>query len=108
LPGTRRVVSVRMDYGTADDEAAWSTLAAGERAYVARYALGRDYHKVMRNRLQKLSDRIVAAIGPLGYRVFVDSAPVLERALARNAGLGWIGQNACVIHQNPRHWFFLG
>ena len=108
LPGTRRVVSVRMDYGTADDDAAWETINDGERAYVARYALGRDYHKVLRNRLQKLSDRIVAEIGPLGYRVFVDSAPVLERALARNAGLGWIGKNACVINNNAGSFFFLG
>ena len=108
LPGTRRVVSVRMDYGTADDDAAWATINDGERAYVARYALGRDYHKVLRNRLQKLSDRIVAEIGPLGYRVFVDSAPVLERALARNAGLGWIGKNACVINKNAGSFFFLG
>lgn len=108
LPGTRRVVSVRMDYGTAEDEVAWATLADGDRAYVARYALGRDYHKVMRNRLQKLSERIIAAIGPLGYRVFVDSAPVLERALARNAGLGWIGKNACVINKNAGSFFFLG
>ena len=108
LPGTRRVVSVRMDYGTADDDAAWATINDGERAYVARYALGRDYHKVLRHRLQKLSDRIVAEIGPLGYRVFVDSAPVLERALARNAGLGWIGKNACVINKNAGSFFFLG
>lgn len=108
LPGTRRVVSVRMDYGTADDDAAWETINDGERAYVARYALGRDYHKVLRNRLQKLSDRIVAEIGPLGYRVFVDSAPVLERALARNAGLGWIGKNACVINKDAGSFFFLG
>ncbi len=108
LPGTRRVVSVRMDYGTGDDDAAWATLADGERAYVARYALGRDYHKLMRNRLQKLADHIVAVIGPLGYRVFVDSAPVLERALARNAGLGWIGKNACVINKDAGSWFFLG
>jgi epoxyqueuosine reductase len=108
LPGTRRVVSVRMDYGTADDAGAWATIADGERAYVARYALGRDYHKVLRHRLQTLSDRIIDAIGPLGYRVFVDSAPVLERALARNAGLGWIGKNACVINKQAGSFFFLG
>jgi epoxyqueuosine reductase len=108
LPGTLRVVSVRMDYGTGDDAAAWDTLADGERAYVARYALGRDYHKLMRTRLQKLADRIAAAVGDFGYRVFVDSAPVLERALARNAGLGWIGKNACLIDRNSGSWFFLG
>ena len=107
-PGTLRVISVRMDYGTADDAAAWSTLNDGSRAYVARYALGRDYHKVMRARLQKLADRIGTHVGDFGYRVFVDSAPVLERALARNAGLGWIGKNACVINRNAGSWFFLG
>jgi epoxyqueuosine reductase len=108
LPGTLRVVSVRMDYGTGEDAEAWNTLAAGERAYVARYALGRDYHKLMRARLQQLADRIAAAVGDFGYRVFVDSAPVLERALARNAGLGWIGKNACLIDKNSGSWFFLG
>jgi epoxyqueuosine reductase len=108
LPGTLRVVSVRMDYGTGEDAAAWDTLADGERAYVARYALGRDYHKLMRARLQKLADRIAAAVGGFGYRVFVDSAPVLERALARNAGLGWIGKNACLIDRDSGSWFFLG
>jgi len=108
LPGTLRVVSVRMDYGTGDDAAAWRTLAEGERAYVARYALGRDYHKLMRARLQKLAERIASEIGDFGYRVFVDSAPVLERALARNAGLGWIGKNACLIDKNSGSWFFLG
>ena len=107
-PGTLRVISVRMDYGTADDATAWSTLSDGSRAYVARYALGRDYHKVMRARLQKLADRIGTHVGDFGYRVFVDSAPVLERALARNAGLGWIGKNACVINRNAGSWFFLG
>ena len=108
IPGTLRVVSVRMDYGTGDDADAWATLTDSERAYVARYALGRDYHKLMRARLQKLSDRIAECIGPFGYRVFVDSAPVLERALARNAGLGWIGKNTCLINKNAGSWFFLG
>jgi len=108
VPGTLRVISVRMDYGTGDDGAAWATLAAGGDAYVARYALGRDYHKLMRNRLQKLSDRIAAAVGEFGYRVFVDSAPVLERALARDAGLGWIGKHSCLINRSAGSWFFLG
>jgi epoxyqueuosine reductase len=108
VPGTLRVISVRMDYGTGDDAGAWATLADGDAAYVARYALGRDYHKVIRNRLQKLADRIVAAIGPFGYRAFVDSAPVLERALARDAGLGWIGKHSCLINKDAGSWFFLG
>lgn len=108
LPGTLRVVSVGLDYGRRDDAEAWETLADGERAYVARYALGRDYHKLMRNRLQKLAQRIAEEIGPFGFRVFVDSAPVLERALARNAGLGWIGKHTCLIDRNGGSWFFLG
>ena len=108
VPGTLRVISVRMDYGTGDDAAAWATLEEGERAYVARYALGRDYHKVLRNRLQKLCDRIAAQVGPFGYRAFVDSAPVLERALARDAGLGWIGKHSCLINKDAGSWFFLG
>jgi epoxyqueuosine reductase len=108
VPGTLRVISVGLDYGRRDDEEAWQTLADGERAYVARYALGRDYHKLMRQRLQKLSDRIAEEVGPFGHRVFVDSAPVLERALARNAGLGWIGKHTCLIDKEGGSWFFLG
>jgi len=107
LPGTVRVVSVGLDYGRDPDEA-WRTLSEGERAYVARYALGRDYHKLMRQRLQALADRIEGEIGPFGHRVFVDSAPVLERALARNAGLGWIGKHTCLIDKDGGSWFFLG
>ena len=107
VPGTLRVISVGLDYGR-DPDQAWATLADGERAYVARYALGRDYHKLMRNRLQRLADRIAGEIGPFGHRVFVDSAPVLERALARNAGLGWIGKNTCLIDRDGGSWFFLG
>jgi len=107
IPGTLRVVSVGLDYGRESGEA-WETLADGSRAYVARYALGRDYHKLMRNRLQQLADRIAAEIGPFGHRVFVDSAPVLERALARNAGLGWIGKHTCLIDRDGGSWFFLG
>jgi epoxyqueuosine reductase len=108
IPGTLRVISVRMDYGTGEDAEAWTTLDDGSRAYVARYALGRDYHKLMRSRLQSLAERIAERIGPFGYRVFVDSAPVLERALARNAGLGWIGKNTCLINKDSGSWFFLG
>ncbi|PNS07983.1 tRNA epoxyqueuosine(34) reductase QueG [Solilutibacter silvestris] len=107
VPGTLRVICVGMDYGQPPD-AAWATLDDGERAYVARYALGRDYHKLMRKRLQQLADDVAAVIGPLGHRVFVDSAPVLERALARNAGLGWIGKHTCLIDKDGGSWFFLG
>ncbi|MGY0505372.1 tRNA epoxyqueuosine(34) reductase QueG [Luteimonas sp. e5] len=107
LPGTLSVISVGLDYGRDHDEA-WATLADGHRAYVARYALGRDYHRLMRRRLQYLAERIAARIGEFGYRVFVDSAPVLERALARNAGLGWIGKHTCLIDKDGGSWFFLG
>ena len=108
IPGTLRVISVGLDYGRNDGDEAWQNLADGERAYVARYALGRDYHKLMRQRLQRLAERIAAEVGPFGYRVFVDSAPVLERALARNAGLGWIGKHTCLIDKDGGSWFFLG
>ena len=106
-PGTVRVISVGLDYGRDSDEA-WATLDDAERAYVARYALGRDYHKLMRQRLQRLADRIADVVGPFGHRVFVDSAPVLERALARNAGLGWIGKHTCLIDKDGGSFFFLG
>jgi len=108
VPGTLRVISVGMDYGHNDTPKAWATLHDADRAYVARYALGRDYHKLMRKRLQQLAQRLMAEIGPFGYRVFVDSAPVLERPLARNAGLGWQGKHTCVIDRNGGSWFFLG
>jgi epoxyqueuosine reductase len=107
VPGTVRVLSVGLDYGRDADEA-WANLRDGERAYVARYALGRDYHKLMRQRLQRLADAVAAEIGPFGHRVFVDSAPVLERALARDAGLGWIGKHTCLIDSDGGSWFFLG
>ena len=107
-PGTQRIISVRMDYippGTAN---AWGVLGDGEIGYVARYALGRDYHKLMRNRLQKLAERIHAVVGDFGYRAYVDSAPVLEKALARNAGLGWIGKHTVLINRRAGSYFFLG
>ena len=107
VPETVRVISVGLDYGQ-DADAAWANLRDGERAYVARYALGRDYHKLMRNRLQKLAEDVAAAVGPFGHRAFVDSAPVLERALARNGGLGWIGKHTCLIDKDGGSWFFLG
>ncbi len=107
-PGTMSVISVRMDYLPADARDGWDVLADGNAAYVARYALGRDYHKLLRNRLQKLADRIESSTGPFGYRAFVDSAPVLERALARNGGLGWIGKHTCLINRDAGSWFFLG
>ncbi len=107
VPGTARVVSARMDYWSADALDARDVLAASRIGYVARYALGRDYHKVLRRRLQQLADAVAARIGPFGYRVFVDSAPVLEKALARNAGLGWIGKHSNLLDRDGS-WFLLG
>ena len=108
LPGTLRVISVRMDYLPESARDGWDVLEDPQSAYIARYALGRDYHKLLRNRLQKLAARIEESVGPFGYRTFVDSAPVLERALARDAGLGWIGKHTCMINRHAGSWFFLG
>ena len=107
-PGTQRVISVRMDYLPPGMQGAWEVLRAPDAGYVARYALGRDYHKLMRNRLQKLAERIRGAIGDFGYRAYVDSAPVLEKALARNAGLGWIGKHTVLLSRQAGSYFFLG
>lgn len=106
-PGTLSVISVRLPYWprAADAE---SVLADGERAYISRYALGRDYHRVMRARLLKLARRVERAVGPLGHRVFADSAPILEKALARDANLGWIGKHSLLIQREQGSWFFLG
>jgi epoxyqueuosine reductase len=106
--GTLRVISVRMDYDPPRARDAWEVLEEATLGYVSRYALGRDYHKLLRSRLQKLADRIAAEIGPFGYRAFVDSAPVMEKALARNAGLGWIGKHTNLISRSAGSWFFLG
>jgi epoxyqueuosine reductase len=108
LPGTISCVSVRMDYWPKEAQDAQATLADRNVGYISRYALGRDYHKLLRARLQKLCDRIHAEVGPFGYRVFTDSAPVLEKALARNAGLGWIGKHTNLIDSNAGSYFFLG
>lgn len=107
VPGTLRVVSLRMDYLPGDTRMA-ERLAQPEQAYVSRYALGRDYHKLIRKRLQQLAERIQAVIGPFGHRAFVDSAPVLEKAIAEKAGLGWIGKNTLVLNRKAGSWFFLG
>jgi epoxyqueuosine reductase len=108
VPGTVRVISVRMDYLPESEDTARQLLDDESRAYISRYALGRDYHKVLRNRLQKLARRIEDRIGEFGYRAFVDSAPVLEKALAEKAGIGWIGKHSNVINRDHGSWFFLG
>ena len=108
VPGTVRVISVRMDYFPEPQDDARQLLDHGSKAYISRYALGRDYHKVLRTRLRALASRIEERIGEYGYRVFVDSAPVLEKALAEKAGIGWIGKHTNVIDKTTGSWFFLG
>jgi len=107
VPGTVRVISARMDYWprSVDPDA---VLADPTLGYVSRYALGRDYHKVIRNRLAQLAERVAAAAGSAGYRAFTDSAPILEKALARDAGLGWIGKHTNLLDRHDGSWFFLG
>ena len=108
--GTLRVISVRMDYQTEAAATMLHMLEEPTAAYISRYALGRDYHKLMRQRLQKLIDKIHAAIAlsNVDMRAFVDSAPVLEKALAEKAGLGWIGKHSNLINRKAGSWFFLG
>jgi epoxyqueuosine reductase len=108
VPGTLRVISLRMDYWPGTAQPAEPVLHDPLLGYVSRYALGRDYHRFIRNRLQRLAGRIAGVTGPFGYRVFTDSAPVLEKALARNAGLGWIGKHTNLIHTQTGSWCFLG
>ena len=108
LPGTLRVISARMDYWPPEAADPDGILADPTLAYVSRYALGRDYHKVLRRRLQTLAGRIAAVAGPFGYRAFSDSAPVLEKALAEKAGLGWIGKHTNLLGETAGSWFFLG
>lgn len=116
VPGTMRVLTARMNYlpATAPGESSdwqaieWQRLRAPEQATVSVYARGRDYHKVLRQRLQTLADRIASAIGPLGYRVFTDSAPVLEVELATRGGIGWRGKHTLALHRDAGSMFFLG
>ena len=107
VPGTCRVLSLRMDYMSADTQPL-RILDSPDKAYISRYALGRDYHKLIRKRLAKLARRIEAEAGGGHYRAFVDSAPVLERAIAERAGLGWIAKNTMLINDRAGSWFFLG
>src|SRR6478735_1462204 len=108
VPGTVRVITARMNYWPAGAEPAASALGDSHRAYVARYALGRDYHKVLRKRLATLARRIEDDVGPFGYRVFTDSAPVLEVALAARSGLGWRGKHTLLLTREAGSYFFLG
>jgi epoxyqueuosine reductase len=108
VPGTVSVISVRMDYLAASARPSADVLGDPQAAFVSRYALGRDYHKVLRRRLQRLAERIQAAAGLFSYRVFTDSAPVLEKPLAQKAGLGWIGKHTNLLAREAGSWFFLG
>jgi epoxyqueuosine reductase len=106
VPGTCSILSVRLDYLPGDEEA-WSTLRHPDRAYLARYALGRDYHKLVRTRLQRLAERMTEALGPFQYRAFSDSAPVMEVEIARRTRLGWKGKHTLLLTRRGS-WFFLG
>ncbi|RLJ16358.1 tRNA epoxyqueuosine(34) reductase QueG [bacterium endosymbiont of Escarpia laminata] len=107
-PGTRRIISVRLDYLPEPTRKSREILESPTQAFISRYALGRDYHKLMRKRLQQLAQKISGKIGDFGYRVYVDSAPVLEKPLAEKAGLGWIGKHSNLINRQAGSWFFLG
>jgi len=108
MPGTIRVISLRMAALAPDGVRAADALADGSRGYIARYALGRDYHKLMRPRIARLAARLSDEFGPFGHRAFVDSAPVMEKPLARNAGLGWIGKHTNLINERAGSYFMLG
>lgn len=108
IPETITVLSVRMNYWPATARPAAELLDHPSIAYLSRYALGRDYHKVMRNRLQKLVDQMQGSVGPFAYRVFSDSAPVLEKAIAQQGGMGWIGKHTNLITTKAGSYFFLG
>ena len=107
VPGTTRVICARMDYKPESADSA-SVLGDGGKAFVSRYAMGRDYHKLVRSRLQSLAKRIERAVGPFGYRVFADSAPVMEVELARKSGLGWRGKHTLLLSRDAGSFFFLG
>lgn len=108
LPGTISIISVRMNYLPETGEQINNALENPVNAFISRYALGRDYHKILRKRLQKLASKIEDEVGSFGYRAFVDSAPVLEKAIAEKAGLGWIGKHSNLINRKAGSWFFLG
>ena len=108
VPGAIRVISTRFDYWPVNARDAREVLGEPARAYVSRYALGRDYHKLVRAKLQALADRIAADAGPFGYRVFCDSAPVMEVAFGAKSGLGWRGKHTLLLSRDAGSTFFLG
>ncbi|HHT00931.1 MAG TPA: tRNA epoxyqueuosine(34) reductase QueG [Thiomicrospira sp.] len=107
-PGTLSIISVRMNYFDVTSSQASQQLHTPENAYISRYALGKDYHKLIRKRLQTLANKIAEVSDDFTYRAFTDSAPVLERPIAEKAGLGFIGKNSLIIHPRAGSWFFLG
>ena len=107
-PGAIRAICVSMNFAQANIKQAWQVLRDDRKAYISRYALGRDYHKVLRKRLQKFADRIQAHVGPFGYRAFCDSAPIMEKPLAQKAGLGWRGKHTLTLSRTAGSYFFLG
>ena len=108
VPNTLRIITARLDYLPPNATDSWQIIKNAEQAFISRYALGRDYHKVMRQKLQKLCDQIQTHINDFEYRVFTDSAPVLEVALAEKSGLGWRGKHTLLINKDHGSWFFLG
>tara|TARA_Y100001936_G_C16072365_1_gene671588 strand:+ start:651 stop:1754 length:1104 start_codon:yes stop_codon:yes gene_type:complete len=108
IPGTLRVISVRMNYSPPKTRNSWQVIKDREKAFISRYALGRDYHKVLRGRLQKLADKIAEQIGCFNYRVFSDSAPVMEVEWAQKSGLGWRGKHTLLLSREAGSMFFLG
>jgi len=108
VSGTNRVISCRMDYLPESMQRTHDLMDNPVRAYISRYTLGRDYHKVIRKKLQQLATKIEQQVGSFGYRAFVDSAPVMEKALAEKAGLGWIGKHSNVLNKKAGSWFFIG
>jgi epoxyqueuosine reductase len=107
VPGTLSIISVRCDYFPSGGDPR-AVLEDGTLGYISRYALGRDYHKVLRARLKRLAQWLQQQAGPHGFRVFVDSAPVLEKPIAEKAGLGWIGKHSNLLNRSVGSWFFLG
>ena len=107
-PGTQRIITVCMNYVPPSAKNSWDVINAGEQAFISRYALGRDYHKVLRARLKKLADKITIEVGQFNYRVFSDSAPIMEVAWAQKSGLGWRGKHTLLLSRQAGSMFFLG
>ena len=108
VPNTIRVISVRMDYFSKTPQSSWQVINNDQQGFISRYALGRDYHKLMRRRLQRLADKIKQEVAPMNSRVFCDSAPVMEKAIAEKAGIGWVGKHSILLNKDHGSYFFLG